>query len=197
MFYKENMKRLTALLILVFAVSAAAFGQTKSTDAYARSIEKFIAGKSPELVFADVSDYNDEGPAKWQKFKSSKALEKFRTRNETYTVSYNWRKNRRIVISSFTIFSPSGDWVQYDSYFFRPSGKLAKISSEIRTFIGDVIIERDFYFDSKGKQTSLKKKYRDLKSKKPVKSPSDATFDTDEIDVYKTVKDLPFANLMR
>jgi hypothetical protein len=190
------MKRITAVLFLVFALSAAAFAQVKTIDTYSRSVEKLYGKKTPDLVFADVKDYNDEGPEKWQKFDSAKALEKFRETNESYSIAYNWTKKGQIVMTAFTLFSPSGDWVQYDTYFFRENGKLAKIISEIRTFMGDVIIDRNFYFDATGKQTSMTKKYRDLRTKKYIKKPSDSTFDSDDIDVYKTVKDLPFAKLM-
>ncbi len=171
--------------------------EIKRIETYAKSLETFIRRyKEPHLIFADISDYNDDSKDKWRKFASEKALEKFRERNETYTIAYNWRKNGKIVQSNFTLFSPSGDWAQYDFYYFRANGTLAKIASELRTFIGDLIVLRDLYFNENGKLIRQKTRYRDLRSKKPVRKPKDQDYKTD-VEIYKTVRRLPFAKLVK
>ncbi len=178
------------------------FGQTnkkaeiKRIEAYCKTVEASTKrSKRPHLIFADISDYNDDSKGKWRKFASEKTLEKFRERNEAYTIAYNWRKNGKIVQSNFTLFSPSGDWAQYDFHYFRANGTIAKIASELRTFIGDLIVLRDLYFNEKGTLIRQTTRYRDLRSKKPVSKPKDQDFKTDVI-IYKTVRRLPFAKLL-
>ena len=148
------------------------------------------------MIFADISDYNDNSKPKWRKFASEKALEKFRETTEAYTIAYNWRKNGKIVQSNFTLFSPSGDWAQYDFHYFRANGRIAKIASELRTFIGDLIVLRDLYFNEKGKLIRQTIRYRDLSTEKPVNKPKDQDLNTD-VKIYKTVRRLPFAKLVK
>ena len=171
--------------------------EIKRIENYVKSVEAFIKRyKSPHLIFADISDYNDDSKSKWRKFASEKALEKFRETTEAYTIAYNWRKSSKIVQSNFTLFSPSGDWAQYDFHYFRANGTIAKIASELRTFIGDLIVLRDLYFNEKGKLIRQTIRYRDLRTKKPINKPKDQDFNTD-VTIYKTVRRLPFAKLVR
>lgn len=190
--------------VVIFAFSflpaAAQTGKTaeiKRIRAYVKTIDAFVGKKNPHLIFADTSDYNEGSKPKWRKFASVKALEKFRAQTETYTVAYNWRKNGKLVQSNFTLFSPSGDWAQYDFHYFRADGTVAKVTSELRTFMGDLIILRNFYFDGKGKLLRQAIQYRDLNTNKPVKKPKDGDFQTTDVTIYKTVRRLPFARLIK
>jgi hypothetical protein len=202
------MKKLVALslflVIFVFFPRSAPAQKTnknaelKRINAYVKTLDAFVKrNKRPHLIFADTSDYNDNSPPKWRKFASEKALEKFRETSETYTVAYNWRRNGRLVQANFTLFSPSGDWAQYDYHYFRADGTIAKIASELRTFMGDLIVLRDLYFDGKGRLLRQTIRYRDLNTKKPVKKPADEDFQTTDVTVYKTVRRLPFARLVK
>lgn len=186
------------VLGLLFALPAAAQTnktvQIRAIDRYVKALEKFVGQKKPQLIAADISDYNDDRKERWRKFASEKALEKFRERTETYTIAYNWRQNGRLVRSNFTRFSPSGDWAQYDFYSFRADGTLAKLASELRTFEGDLIVLRDYYFDEKGRQIRRTTRFRDLRSKKPIKKPKDWGGGYD-VEIYKSVRRLPFAKL--
>lgn len=186
-----------ALSVLPIAAQTNKNAEIKRINAYVKKLEAIAEKQKPHLIFADTSDYNDEGTAKWRKFASAKALETFRTRNETYTIAYNWRKSGKLVQATFTRFSPSGDWAQYDSYYFRADGSLAKTASELRTFYGDLIVLRDFYFDNKGKQIRQTTRYRDLRTKKPIAKPKDADFSGSDVKIYKTVRRLPFAKLIK
>lgn len=172
--------------------------EIRDIDRYCKSVDKFLKrSKSPHLVFADVSQNQK---ARWRKFKSEKALEKFRENVETYTISYNWLKNRNIVRSNFTLFSGSGDWAQYVYHYFRADGSLAKAESELRTFHGDLIVLQKFYFDRKGKLLKKTLNYFNLENKKPVK-PNDEFLDAHadflkEVDYFKKTSRLPFAHLL-
>lgn len=172
--------------------SAAAIRQI---DIYARSLDRLTRRHpEPDLVFANTADYDQKKP-KWKSFASSKALEKFRENTETYTIAENWKQNRRIVLSNFTLFSPSGDWAKYVYHYFRSDGSLAKVTSELRTFYGDYIVIEDLYFDAKGRRLKRKIKYLDLTTRKPKKLTSDFLGDNSmasEVDYFKRTNLLPF-----
>lgn len=206
----KKMKILTllaALLPLFAIVPAVAIAQAdkaaiKEIDAYCKTVDAVRnKRKSPELVFADVADYNDTGKdkPKWRRFASEKALDKFREKTETYSIAYNWRKGGKIVASNFTLFSGSGDWAKYVYHYFRNDGSLARVESELRTFYGDYIVIRRNYFDRDGKLIRKSVKYLDLTTRKP-KKPEDGGVmgdDPKEVDYYKKTSKLPFARLMK
>ncbi|MBA3634371.1 MAG: hypothetical protein H0W58_16415 [Acidobacteria bacterium] len=193
-----------SIFFLIFQASFASAQINKKADVrqievYCKTIDRLIKRhKNPQLVFADVSQ-NDK--PKWRKFASEKSLEKFRENTETYTIAYNWQKNGRIVMSNFTLFSGSGDWVQYVYHYFREDGTLAKAESELRTFHGNLIVSQDFYFDKKGKLLKKTLKYLDLQTQKPTK-PIDEFVDAHadflkQTDYFKKTSKLPFAHLLK
>lgn len=176
--------------------------EIKRIDAYEKTVEALTKNsKSPQLIFADASDYNENAKPKWRKFASEKALEKFRETSETYTIAYNWQKNGKIVASNFTLFSPSGDWAKYVFHYFREDGSLAKVESELKTFYGDLIVLQNIYFDNKGRILKKTLAYKDLQTGKP-KKPAKDSFDAsssfiNETDYYKQTRKLPFAHLLK
>src|SRR5436189_2245700 len=194
------MKTCISLLFLLTAPLSVISQSTKTNTvaqitSYAKSIDRMTdRRKEPDLVIADVSDYATEKP-EWRKFKSVKELEAFREKTETYTVAYNWRSNSKIVSSVFTAFSPSGDWAQYVTHYFRPDGSAAKINAEMRTFNGDYIIIREYYFGARGNLLKKTAKYLDLTTKKPKKPTAemlDEKSDFYRADYYKKVSLLPY-----
>lgn len=186
------------LSMLPVAAQTGKSAEIKRINAYVKTLDAFVKkSRRPHLIFADTSDYNDDNKSQWRKFASEKSLAKFREKTETYTVAYNWRKNGRLVQSNFTLFSPSGDWAQYDIHYFRADGTIAKIASELRTFYGDLIVLSDLYFDGKGRLLRRTVRYRDLNTKKAIPKPTDGDFQTTDVTVYKTVRRLPFARLIK
>lgn len=193
--------------LFIFSAAFSLSAQTKVTpavkkiDAYVRSVDAIRTKlKKPSMVFGDTADVESD-KEKWQKFASDKALEKFRTRNEVYNIAYNWLSGGKIVQSSFTLSSPSGDWATYSDYYFRADGTLAKIRIEHRTFYGDFIMLRDIYFSSVGKVLSKTTKYQDLKTQKPKKVSEEFLEGNEalikEVDYYLTTATLPFASLLK
>ena len=199
------MKIAVSIAVLIFT-SAVGLPQSKGTatvsqiDTYVRSIDGLMKRqKEPSLIIADVSDYDTDEP-KWQVFKSSKELEAFREKTETYTIANNWRSKGKLVSSLFTMFSPSGDWATYVTHYFRADGSAAKVNTEMRTFNGDYIIIRNFYFDSRGKLLRKSAKYLDLTTKKPKKPTAEMQDENSEFykaDFYKSVSALPFYPLTK
>lgn len=187
-------------LALSFAFDAAAqstASQVKTINTYCKQIDTVQKRrKTPELVYANTAGENDN-KAKWRKFASEKALDKFREGSETYDIAYNWRSGGRLIASNFTHFSPSGDWVKYVNHCFRSDGTLARVETDYRTFMGDFKVIRNRYFNARGKQISSSVKYLDLQSGKPKDKGDGVTGDDpSEVDYYKTVKKLPFAKLL-
>ena len=196
------MKLVVSILFLLVSAGSI-LPQTKSTatikqiNQYVSSIDRITARKKePDLVVADTSDYDDQ-MEKWQAFKSSKDLEKFREGTETYSIANNWRSNGKIVATVFTFFSPSGDWAQYATHYFRPDGSAAKVASEMRTFNGDYIILHEMYFTPRGKLLKRTVRYLDLTTKKPKKPAPDMLDDNGEKEYYKKVSALPFYSLTK
>lgn len=190
-----------AINLLILSVSYAqnkVSNEIKQIDRYVKNVNSITRKqKEPSLIFADISQ---TAKAKWRKFASSKSLEKFRNdKAETYTISNNWTIRRKIIISVFTLFSESGDWVHYIYYYFRQNGTLAKIESEYRTFYGHFAALQNFYFNEKGKNIKKTIKYRDLETGKRKKVDKNDLADNSnlfEIDFYRKTSNLPFAFLL-
>lgn len=190
------------LLTLMFCISTVVSAQATvaTIDAYCKTVDALTKkSKEPHLIAADTSDYeNANATAKWQKFATEKELEKFRETTETYSIAMNWKKNGKIVASNFTLFSPSGDWAKYVFQYFREDGTLAKVKVDYRTFMGDLIILQDIYFNAAGKLLKKTNRFEDLTTHKPKKVKKDS-YDPgmlNEVDYYKTTRKLPFAKLI-
>jgi hypothetical protein len=180
-------------------VTAKRAGQTdklvKPIEAYARKIEAFVKSEGkPHVIVADVSDYNKSDKAVWKKYTSEDELEKARETEESYTIAYNWKKDGKLVATNFTYSSPSGDWAEYVYYIFREDGSTARAERELRTFMGDLIVNRIYIYDEKGKLLKQTKTFRDLETQKPVKPTDD--FQDMEMEIYKSKDNLPFIEIL-
>ena len=189
-----------AVLLANSLAGAQSASQIRKIDAYVATVKRVSAStRNPKTIVADTAEY-DSGKTHWQKFASEKVLEKFRDKTETYSIAYNWISKGKLVQTNFTDFSPSGDWAQYTFHYFWPDGTIAKVEAEMRTFMGDYIIKRDFYMDAKGKVIKKTTGYFDLTTRKPKKPNKDILGDENsgfaEITFYRTTDKLPFASLI-
>ena len=202
------MKRISLIVAasVIALIAASTFAQTAEVgkiDALVKTIDaRLKKKKSPELVFADTSDYETDAPEKWEKFASEDALDKHReSTGETYSIAYCWRDRGNLAKSNFTLFSPSGDWAKYVFHYFRTDGTLAKAAIDYRTFNEDMILMQDVYFDARGKVIKTTYKVLDLRTHKPKKITKDIRMATGEMrketDYYKSVSKLPFAKLLK
>ena len=196
-------KLIPFVLIALFAV--AAFGQSTPKDneryektskelapvkAYVDGVKKFVEKeKDPHVIYADVADYNKSDKAEWAKFDSRAAYEN--DKRDSYTIGFVWKKDGKIVQVNMTNTSPSGDWVHYVFHTFHPNGQLAYADKELRTFMGDIIVNRRSYYDKNGKEIMNSTSYRDLATGKVVKKP-EGGFQDIEVDVFMKVKKAPF-----
>lgn len=193
------MKVLRSLAILSLALTAFTFSasaqkaEIKRIDRYVDSIESIATdAKKPHVIFADTSDYESgTGKPSWIEFVSVEALEKHREeKQETYSVAYVWKKDDKTVLVRFTLFSPSGDWAQYDTHYFRADGSIAKSESELRTFYGEFVLKRTKWYNAAGRQIASTRAYFDLQSNKPISKPKEGY--ESEVVWYKKVGELPF-----
>jgi hypothetical protein len=100
------------------------------------------------------------------------------------------------MIAVFTFSSPSGDWAQYMTNYYRGDGTLAKSSAELRTFMGDVIRTQDRFYDGSGRLIKERTRYLDLTTRKPKKVKKDEFMDV-EAPLYVKASDLPFYTLLK
>ncbi len=163
---------------------------------YVKSVSEFSNKQgSPHLIIADVSDYNENSKPVWKKYVSEEELENSREEEESYTLAYIWFQDEIPVAVNFTYSSPSGDWALYVEYAFRKDGSAAGIRRELRTFQGNIIVTRISLLDENGKVLKETKEFTDLETQKPV--PATTNFADMEVDIYKTVKEIPFASMLK
>jgi hypothetical protein len=181
--------------LFVFA-QAEKIAEIKRVDAYCKTVDAFVKKyKSPHLVFAGISDDNENKP-KWKMYNSEKEFEKARETVEAEDIAYVWQKKGKIVMTNFTLSSDSGDWVHYVYHYFREDGTLAKVEAQLNTFYGNLTVLRDFYFDRNGKLLRKTAKYLDLQTKKP-KNPDKQEFYDHDVNIFKKTNNLPFNSLLR
>ena len=194
------------VILLILLTATFALGQNKletakrveQTDkelapvkAYAESIKAYVDKKEfPDMVVADVADFNKSDKPEWKVFDSHKAYQESDVNSyETYFI---WKKDGKIAQVNVTYSSPSGDWAHYVFHTYYPNGKAAKIEKELRTFMGDLIVNRTSYHSKAGKQLAKTESYKDLNTGKAIKKPE--SFMDMEVDVYEKVAKLPFVD---
>src|ERR1051325_1173051 len=163
-------------------------------EAYARQLDahaKRNAGGG--RLFADIAGYTDGSAPRWQEFRSRRALE----RAEVCSAATVWTQPASdALLADFTLSSPSGDWAHYANYYYRGDGTLAKLHSELRTFMGDLIVIRDRFYDTRGKLLQEKTRYLDLNTRKPKKV-EEGSFQDIPLELYAKTSDLPFHSLLK
>lgn len=168
-------------------------------ESYARGLDGYIKRNSRAArYFADTASYeNDNTPARWQEFRTKSALDNAWQNGKTYTSSNVWfNQSGELVVALFTFSSPSGDWAQYMTNYYRKDGTLAKTSAELRTFMGDVIRINDRLYDDKGKLLREQTRYLDLKTRRPKRVKKDEFMDM-EAPLYASTNALPFYKLLK
>jgi hypothetical protein len=165
-----------------------------SIEAYSKQLDAYTRRNARRgRLFGDTASPTDgNAPPRWQEFKTKSALE----RAEVYSAATLWSKPTGApVVAAFSLSSPSGDWAQYVNYYYRTDGTLAKIHAELRTFMGDLIVIRDRFYDPQGRQLSEKTRYLDLNTRKPKKVEEGGFMDI-PFELYAKTSQLPFYPLI-
>jgi hypothetical protein len=195
----------TLLVALPSGLTASAFSQQSdvaSIEVYARGLDRYMNRNARAArYFADTASMTDDAnmnaAPRWQEFRTRKALDDAWQNGKTYTSSSVWfNATGELVAAVFTFSSPSGDWVQYVTNYYRKDGTLAKSSAELRTFMGDIIRIQDRLYDNKGKLLKEQTRFLDLKTRKP-KRVGKSDYMEMESPLYKTASALPFYRLLK
>lgn len=161
-------------------------------ETYCKAVDNFIEQtEKSALIYANTSSTEK---AKWQSFKTEKAREAADTGDNLNENAYVWRKNGKVVAANFTFQSPSRDWAHFIKHYYRADGSLAKVRANLNTFYGNATIERQFYFDGRGKLLHQTKRVLDLSTRKAKKLDED--FIDEEVYIFKKVSKLPFASVL-
>jgi hypothetical protein len=163
-------------------------------EAYVRQLDAYARRNAARgRIFADTASYTDGSAPRWQEFKNKRALE----RAEAYSVANVWTQGAGdALLADFSLSSPSGDWAQYANYYYRADGTLAKLHSELRTFMGNLIVIRDRFYDATGKLLQEKTRYLDLNTRKPRRVEAGG-FQDIPLKPYAKTSDLPFYSLLK
>lgn len=186
-------------LVLIFILFSWSQAQTKTAhriDTYVETISKRTKN-TKQKIFANVSA--DGKKSNWKLFKTQKSLSAADNGNNLNESAVVWIKKGKISVATFTFQSPSRDWAQFATYYFRSNGTLAKIASNLNTFYGNVTVKRIYYFDSKGKIIKQNVEYFDLNSEKSLKInelKKEREFIDEKIKFFKNTNELPFIKLI-
>jgi hypothetical protein len=182
----------TAITTIVRAQNPA---DIASIEAYGKQMDAYTKRNARAgRLFGDTANYEDaNAAAKWKEFKTKAALQ----RAEVYSAATAWLNSTgELVVADFSLSSPSGDWAQFNTYYYRSDGTLAKLHSELRTFMGNIVVIRDRLYDSKGKLLQEKTRYLDLQTRKPKKV-KEGDFQDIPIELYAKTSALPFYALLK
>lgn len=159
---------------------------------YIQLVEKHIEMQiNPGFVVADIStDYNADKPI-WKRFSSVKEFEKGEV--NSYNTAYVWERNGKIAAVNMTYSSPSGDWVQYVRYIFAEDGSTAKVRRDLRTFMDNIILVREYFYDENGKLLRQSRDFSNLETQKPIKELKN--FMDIDVKIYQNRSQLPFASM--
>ena len=170
-----------------------------SIERYASGLDLYVKRNARAArYFADTSSQEQENAReRWQEFRTKKALDDAWQNGKTYTSSNVWfNQTGELVVTIFTFSSPSGDWAQYLTNYYRKDGTLAKSSAELRTFMGDIIRINDRLYDGNGKVIKEQTRFLDLQTRKPKKVNKDEFMDM-EVPLYTKTSALPFYSLVK
>lgn len=166
-----------------------------SIEAYTKQLDAYTKRNARAArLFGDARAYETgDETALWKEFKTKRALQ----RAEVYSAATAWTASTgELAVVNLDLTSPSGDWAQFNSYYYRSDGSLARLRAELRTFLGDAIIIRDRFYDSKGKLLQEKTRHLDLQTRKPKKIKEGEFMDMPP-EVYAKTSALPFYSLLK
>lgn len=160
--------------------------------------------------FGNVSSWDQSGVTlnapspKWKEFKSRKARESAGTGDNLFDVADIWFKDEKVVLADLWFGSPSGDWSQSVTYYFRDDGTLAKMRSTFAGFnlnpfgnaeeFGARLVQTRIY-DANGKRLSKRLQCFELGEKGRQKKCS-GDYSRYEGPVYLKVQSIPIYRLL-
>lgn len=194
-----NRKKFVFLLVLFFVSFNQIQAQTETAakiDAYTKTVSRLMETER-KRIFADIA--SNGKATNWKEFKTESLRDEADTGDNLNENAYVWMKDGKVAAATFTIQSPSRDWAQFVTFFYRADGTLSKAESELNTFYGSVTVKRNYYFNSKGKTIKQNVSYFDLESQKPVdiaEREKLGEFIDRKVVFFKNTSGLPFIKLL-
>ena len=161
-------------------------------DRYCKEVDRYV--RAHPSAFVNVrqgSGVNNAGNGKWRRWPKARSAEAVDSNGDARL----WRRNGKIIFVTFLFQSGSRDWALYVNNYYRPDGTIAKIDSELRTFYGDVSVERDWLYRPDGSLVSFDARCFKLSGHEPAQI--DDNFIDKSVPLYQTVAHLPFQRLLR
>lgn len=170
-------------------------GEVAEIDRYAAGLDEYTRSHpAPDRVFGDVSSGITDETAKWQVFPSVAEREQADTGENMNRSADVWRTNGKVTVARFIFQSPSRDWVNFVTYYFRSDGTLAKSHSRLNTTYGDISVVREDYYNRKGRLLKGTTHCSDLKTQQPTPC---GEFSDRPAPVYQKTSALPFSGQLK
>lgn len=168
--------------------SATIQSQRTASQTYCKAVQSYEKTSPPALFFGRI-DSGDK-PSHWRRYRSKDELDNAGASDAAFL----WIRGAAVVGANFTFQSESGDWANYANYCFREDGSLAEVDAELRTFYGNMLVKRAWFYAPHGALVGKTEGFFGLKTGKPMKPGQD--FIDEKTPQFRAVKNLPFASLL-
>ncbi|HYD47821.1 MAG TPA: hypothetical protein VEB21_05710 [Terriglobales bacterium] len=152
-----------------------------------------LADASPHkaTAYGNLADSSAACPM-WRRFGSVDERRGAETGDNLNEIADVFSRKGYLVRMRFT--TPSGDWTDVVDYCYRSNKTLAAVHAELRTFASDLIVERRWFYDQKGRKSDVPRQYRVLTSGEPTTSrgPRGAGYHDHPVPEYLRMDDLPW-----
>lgn len=195
----------SALAFLLFLATVATAGHAAPPDSLT-AIDRFcnqlrpLTKKTRGRLFALLEDNTHNREGAWREYADLDVLQRLIDEQKVFDAAIVWMRDDGATAVSWTVNTPSGDWLQFVDMCYRVDGTLARSSATYNTFEVDddkskgASRKRTRYFDAAGHRFKTREYVEDLSTKQPA--PQLRFMNIDE-QIYKQVRDLPFASLLR
>ncbi|HYL14189.1 MAG TPA: hypothetical protein VEV41_14195 [Terriglobales bacterium] len=189
---------ITTTMIIGFALSGLAFAAQPQEQSF--DFESFAAKcEVKDTSFKNADSFARMDPK--QEWKQIKEQDENAECAEYCETARLWRDNSghvRVVSMGYT--SGSGDWSAEVDSCYGVDGRISAAASLLNTFYGNFKRERIMTFNRHGTVLDSSEMYFDLNTGKKITAPAEATdasYGMNQISVYRTVRELPFRNLLK
>jgi len=153
-----------------------------------------IRQREPDVVFG-LAGSGEVQRRKWQRFTSVPKLQKYWDSNRPGDAAFVWVRGHELIAVQLTLQDDSADWVNRALYCFREGDTTAQITSELRTFYGQMIVRRKWILNAEGHVLRATEEFLDLSTEKPKRP--DESFTDQKTPIYRKVADFPFYPILR
>lgn len=154
---------LTAALVLTLAFQTRITPEVTAARALAKSAENFAEQNMQRKKMFMLRNQKT-----WVAMKTeADHLKDEMWRDDVGLVAFNWIKDGKTLIVSFTGGSPSGDWSTHKLSTYRPDGSLARSLYRYAAFmLGGRILEEESIFSKQGKKVFSQFVLMDMKGRR-------------------------------